>query len=42
MSDKAIFIIGAFTTILLVGGLLFTFWEFRKMNQDPEKYENQK
>lgn len=42
MSDKAIFVMGGFTTILLVGGLFFTFWEFRKMNQHPEKYENRK
>jgi hypothetical protein len=40
MSDKAIFVVGVISTFLLFGGLFFTFWEFRKMNENPEKYEN--
>jgi hypothetical protein len=37
MSDQGIFWVGVFTSLLLVGGLLFTFWEFHKMNKQLEK-----
>lgn len=42
MEDHLIFIIGAFISLLLFGGLFFTIIEFRKMNRYPEKYETPK
>jgi hypothetical protein len=35
-SDKIIFAVGVFATLLLSGGVLFTILEFRKMGQHAE------
>lgn len=37
MSDQGIFWIGFFTTLLLGSGILFTIWEFHKMNKQLER-----
>jgi len=38
MTDNTIFIFGVFVTILLFGGVVLNFIEFRKMEKHPERY----
>jgi len=40
--ETGIFSIGIFVTILLVFGILFNIYEFRKMGKNPDDYRDSK
>ncbi len=39
MSDQEIFIVGVFVSALLGAGLLMSVIEFRRMSENPERYQ---
>ncbi|MGB8507586.1 MAG: hypothetical protein WCD76_04210 [Pyrinomonadaceae bacterium] len=39
MSDWIIFVVGAFVTFLLAGGLFYTVVEFQRMEKEPDRYK---
>jgi hypothetical protein len=38
MADLSIFLIGAFVMLIFLAGIILTVFEFRKMDQRPERY----